>query len=190
MPWTMIITSVIMIIAKWQFESKGHPLVHTNNLPSPNSSLLRFPTIGIYQCWLDIVKRLVINMHNAMVSNYSDSNFAHFLYLELLVISLSKSFHISLFMYLYANLGFFIIHICCYVFMRSQIWIFTLYMSWIWCLQFWYVHLDMHIPSKFRVFNLPLSLGLLYVTSKFCKINIKSFTPPTNFFLCVWEYEV
>lgn len=130
--------------------------MHTNNLPSPNSSLMRFSTIGIHQCWLDIIKRLVINMHNAMVNNYSYSNSTHFPYLELLATSLNKSFHISLFIYLYANLGFFIIRICCYVFMRSQICIVMLYMSSIWCLWFGYVHLDIHILSKFRVFKLPL----------------------------------
>jgi hypothetical protein len=97
-------------------------------------------------------------MHiNALISNYSYLDSAHFWYWDLLVTSLCKSFHKSLFLYMFANPIFFKIRICCYVFMRSPICMTMLYIFLIWCLRFIleYVHLDMHIFNKFKVFKFP-----------------------------------
>jgi hypothetical protein len=87
--------------------------------------------------------------------------------------------------------------------MKFWICITMLYVSLIWCLQFGYVHLDMHIFSRFMVFKLldqqsafrvsklplslhPLSHGL-FVTLKFCGSGAKSFSALNINFLCVFE---
>ncbi len=140
-----------------------------------------------------------------MINNFSYLNSTHFPYLKLLVFNLCMSFHISLFIYIFVNPGFFIIHIHCYVLMKSRICITMLYISLIWCLQFGYVHLDMHIFSRFTVFNFlgqhstfrvsklllslhPLSHGLLFVSLKFCGSGAKSFSALNTNFLCVFEH--
>jgi hypothetical protein len=131
-------------------------------------------------------------MHNVSISNFSYPNSSHFPYLELLVINLWRSFHISLFIYIFVDSSFFIVHIHCYVFMKSRICIAMLYISLIWCWQFRYVHLDMHIFSRFTVFKFlgqnwtfrvsklpfllhPLSHGFIFVTLKFCGNSAKIF---------------
>lgn len=92
-----------------------------------------------------------------MISNYSYLDSTHFRNWDLLVTSLCKSFHKSLFLYIFANPNFFIIHICCYVSMRSPICITMLYIFLIWCsgFIFEYVHPNMHIFNRFKVFKFP-----------------------------------
>jgi hypothetical protein len=143
-------------------------------------------------------------MHNVFICNFSYLDSTHFPYLKLLVFNLCRSFHISLFIHIFVD-GLFIFHIHCYVLMKFRICITMLYISLIWCLQFGYVHLDMHIFSRFMVFKLlgqqstfrvsklplslhPLSHGLLFVTLKFCGSGAKSFSAFNINFFCVFEH--
>ncbi len=66
----------------------------------PYSEATSMVEISIGQIW---VSRLVINMNNVPVINYSYPDSAHFPNLELLVTSFCNSIYISLFICIYAN---------------------------------------------------------------------------------------
>jgi hypothetical protein len=116
-------------------------------------------------------------MHiNALISNYSYLDSTHFRYWDLLVTSLCNHFINPLFLYMFANPIFFIIHICCYVFMKSPICITMLYIFLICCLGFIleYVHLDMHIFSRFKIFKFPNTKPHYYILRPFAKGQTKN----------------